>query len=143
MDNRIQKGDAIMKTIRGSGLVIALAVSLLAGCATRQGTFTVLSTKNTEISRVDLKRVHFTRNVSGQDSRFWFLCIPFGSAPLLEEAADECLEKGHGDFMTSAVIYRTAWTVILFSYGAWRVEGDVGDSLSAGAADLKDRKEGP
>ncbi len=124
-------------------LSVCLAVTMMgaAGCATRQGTFTVLSTKNTEISRVDLKRVTFTRNVYGKDSRFWFLFIPFGSAPTLEEACDTCLERGHGDFMTSAVIYRTAWTVILFSYGAWTLEGDVGDSLSAGAADLKDRKE--
>lgn len=120
---------------------LALACLLLAGCTTRHGTFTVLSTKNTEISRVDLKRVTFTRNVTGKDGRFWFLFIPFGSAPLLENAADDCLEKGRGDFMTSAVIYRTAWTVILFSYTSWSLEGDVGDSLSTGAADLKDRKE--
>ncbi len=48
-----------------------------------------------------------------------------------------------GDFMTSAVIYRTGWSILLFSYGAWTLEGDVGDSLSAGAADLQDRKERP
>jgi hypothetical protein len=119
---------------------LAAVLLLGPGCATRQGTFTVLSTKNTEISRVDLKRVNFTRNVEGKDSRFWFLFIPFGSAPTIENASDECLERGSGDFMTSAVIYRTAWTVILFSYGSWMVQGDVGDSLSGGAADIQDRR---
>ena len=132
-----------MHAARWTSIACALAGLLTVGCTTRHGTFTVLSTKNTEISRVDLKRVTFTRDVRGKDSRVWFLCIPFGSAPTLEEAADRCLEKGHGDFMTSAVIYRTGWSILLFSYGAWTLEGDVGDSLSAGAADLQDRKERP
>ena len=130
-----------MKANRWAALILCAAVLASSGCAVRHGTFTVLSTKNTEISRIDLKRVNFTRNIRGKDSRFWFLFIPFGSAPTLEEACDECLERGHGDFMTSAVVYRTAWTVILFSYGSWTIDGDVGDSLSTGAADIKDRHE--
>ncbi|BCG62580.1 MAG: hypothetical protein methR_P0226 [Methyloprofundus sp.] len=109
---------------------------LSSACTSRQGSFTVLSTKNMEISRVDLKKVDFTRNVEGKDGRFSLLFIPFGSAPNLEEAVDRCLEAGGGDFMTSAVLYRTSWSVILFGWESWTIEGDVGDSLSAGAADI-------
>jgi hypothetical protein len=119
--------------------VICCGLLLLSGCAIRQGDFTILSTKNVEISRVDLKRIDFTRNVKGSDSRFWFLFIPFGAPPLLEEAADAALEKGGGDFMTSAVVYSTAWHAVLFGWESWTIKGDVGDSLSAGAADLPSR----
>ena len=124
-----------------SRLAILSLIIGLAGCTTREGTFTVLSTKNSEISRVDLKRIQFQRNVAGGDSRFWLLFIPFGSAPKIENAVDECLENGKGDFMTSAVLYSTDWSILLFSYGSWTVEGDVGDSLSSGAADIRDRRE--
>jgi hypothetical protein len=110
---------------------------LSSACTSRQGSFTILSTKNVEISRVDLKKVDFTRNVEGTDGRFTFLIIPFGSAPKIEEAVDICLESGGGDFMTSAVLYHTSWSVILFGWESWTVEGDVGDSLSAGAADIR------
>lgn len=114
---------------------------LLTACTTRQGTFTVLSTKNSELSRADLKRIHFQRNVTGSDGRFWLLFIPFGSAPRIENAIDECLESGKGDFMTSAVLYSTDWSILLCSYGSWTVEGDVGDTLSEGSADIRDRRE--
>jgi hypothetical protein len=118
----------------------AMLLVMSSACAVRQGDFTILSTKNVEISRVDLKRIDFQRNLEGSDGRFWFLFIPFGSAPTLEDACDRCLEAGNGDFMTSAVIYSTGWTVILCSWESWSVKGDVGDSLSKGAADLPDRK---
>ncbi len=114
---------------------------LIISCSTRQGSFTILSTKNAEISRVDLKRIDFSRNTTGTDGRFWFLFIPFSSTPKLEEACDRCLEAGNGDFMTNAVLYHTSWHVLLFGYDGWEIKGDVGNSISKGAADLKSRKE--
>ena len=109
-------------------------------CSVREGDFTILSTKNVEISRVDLKKIDFQRNIKGSDGRFTLLIIPFGSAPTLEEAVDHCLESGKGDFMTSAVLYHTKWSVILFGWEDWTIKGDVGNSLSKGAADLPNRK---
>jgi hypothetical protein len=123
--------------MNGRGLVgLSLAACCAAGCATRVGDFTIVSTKNVEISRVDLKKVDFTRNVEGQDTRWWVLFIPFGPPPNLKEAVDRCLEQGRGDFMTSAVIYSHAWHAIVVGREAIQVKGDVGDSLSKGAADL-------
>ena len=122
-------------------LLLTIAILLLtSACTTRQGTFTILSTKNVEISRVDLKRIDFQRNVEGSDGRFWFLFIPFSVAPKVEEACDRCLEQGNGDFMTSAVLYSTSWSCLLFSYDSWSLKGDVGNSLSKGAGDLPNRK---
>jgi len=116
--------------------LLFLAGVLSSSCTIRHGDFTVLSTKNVEISRVDLKQIDFTRNVEGTDGRFSLLFIPFGAKPIMEEAVDSCIEKGGGDFMTSAKIYHTDWSVILFGWEQWKVKGDVGDSLSAGAADI-------
>ncbi len=130
-----------MRSLIKSLFAVLSFILFSTGCTTRQGTFTVLSTKNTEISRVDLKRVRFTRNLEGSDKRFWILFIPIGSRPRLENAADKCMERGNGDFMTSAVVYNTEWSILLFSYGSWKIKGDVGDSLSVGAADIKDRRE--
>lgn len=120
-------------------LILSLIIvsTLFSGCTVRQGDFTLLSTKNAEISRVDLKKIDFKRNVEGSDGRFWFLFIPFGSKPSLQEACDRCLENGNGDFMTSAVIYSTGWHAILFGWESWTIKGDVGNSLSQGAADIQ------
>ncbi len=119
---------------------IFLAFFLAAGCTLRQANFTVLSTKTVEISRIDLKKVDLVKNRQGKSSRLWFLFIPFGGPPTLEDAVDRCLENGGGDFMTSSVFYTNNWSILLFSYGSWIVKGDVGNSLSYGSADLPDRK---
>jgi hypothetical protein len=121
------------------GFVFLVAL-LAAGCTVRQANFTLLSTKNVELSRVDLKKIDLVRNRDGSSSRFWFLFIPFGGQPTLEDAVDDCLENGGGDFMTSGVLYTNDWSLLLFSYGSWKVQGDVGNSLSYGSADLPDRK---
>lgn len=115
---------------------MAMTFCFLLGCATRQGDFTLISTKNVEISRVDLKKIDFHRNVKAGNGRLWFLFIPLGKTPDLKEACDRCLEKGNGDFMTSAVIYRKFWHAIIIGWEGWVVKGDVGDSLSRGAHDL-------
>lgn len=125
-----------MKTV---SVVLAIAVLGL-GCTVRQADFTLLSTKTVEISRVDLKRIQLIRNQEGQDGRLWFLFIPLGTSPKLESAVDQCLESGGGDFMTSAVISRKWWTLLLLTYGAWHVKGDVGNSISYPAGDLPDRR---
>lgn len=117
-------------------LALAALGMLTAGCANRMGDFTILSTKNVEISRVDLKRVPFQRGVEGADGRVWVLFIPFGAAPNLKEAVDQCLENGNGDFMTSAVLYQNSWSVLLFGYEGIEIKGDVGNSLGAGSGDV-------
>lgn len=126
----------LARTGRVAALLGALALGV-AGCASRIGDFTILSTKNVEISRVDLKKIRFTRNQYGSDGRFWLLFIPFGAPPNMKEAVDEALEMGKGDFMTSAVLYRTSWSILLFSWESFSIKGDVGDSLSEGSRDLK------
>ena len=65
-------------------LLTFLAACALNGCAFELGRFPVLSTKNVEISRVDLKKIGVNRDVRGVDGRLWFLFVPLGSTPTIE-----------------------------------------------------------
>lgn len=105
-------------------MLIVLVIA--SGCTTRLADFTMISTRNVELDRVDLDSLPRTRGVSGEDSRFIFLFIPFGS-PHLEEAIDDALEKGGGDVMTDAVMSSTIWW-FLIGQNTLRVKGTVIDS---------------
>ena len=111
------------------GIVLVIA-ALSFGCSVHQKGFTFISTKNVELSRVDMAKTQVVRDRTGSDSRFWILCIPFAGNPTLENAVNECLEDGDGDFIISPEISSTGWSIFLFSYGSWHVKGDVGNSLS-------------
>jgi len=103
--------------------VVAGALLMTSGCATRIADLTVTSTKNVEFSH---ERELVGRAVEGVDTQHWFLFIPLGSAPNLEEALDDGLESVDGDFYTSVVIYDAGWW-IPFVYGQSKfiVKGDV------------------
>ena len=93
-------------------LIIMLVVVLFGfGCSVRQTGFTVISTKNVELSSVDLKE------------------IPLSGNPKLEDAVDMCLKDGDGDFIINPIITSRGWSLLLFSYGSWHIRGDVGNSL--------------
>ena len=110
-------------------LSIILVVVLLGfGCTTRQKGFTIISTKNVELSRADLNETRVVRNVTGMDSRFWFLFIPLSGNPTLEDAVDMCLKHGDGDYIINPKVRSTGFSLILFSYGSWYIKGDVGNS---------------
>ncbi len=115
--------------MRPSVLILVLGVvtaSLgLSGCRTDQGHYTILSTRNVELSRVDLKYTPVVRDVSKTDSRLWFLFIPLGHAPTLDTAVDRCLGSGDGDFLTNAQVKSFWWTILVFSYESYSVEADV------------------
>ena len=110
-------------------IILALA-ALCFGCSLRQTGFTIISTKNVELSSIDLKETNVVRNQSGRDSRLWLLFIPLSGNPKLEDAVNECLENGKGDFIINPVVRSTGWSLLLFSYGGWHITGDVGNSLA-------------
>ena len=111
------------------GIVLVIA-ALSFGCTVHQRGFTFISTKNVELSRVDMVKTQVVRDRKGSDSRFWILFIPFAGNPTLENAVNGCLKDGDGDFIISPEVSSTGWSILLFSYGSWHVKGDVGNSLS-------------
>lgn len=85
---------------------------LLSGCSTRLGDFSVISTRNVSLDRVDLDALPQTRGVTGKDTSFIFLLIPFGF-PHLEDAIDDALDKGGGDIMIDGVLRSTIWWLLI------------------------------
>ena len=107
--------------------MICLLLAFSAGCSTRIGDFSVLSTGAPQYD--SMAEAPIIQSVTGEDGRGWFLFIPLGAAPNMKEAVHQCLDKGNGDFMERARIYSTCWTFFgLFSYEGYKVVGDVGNS---------------
>jgi len=103
------------------GLVL-LAGLFISGCSYRVVDFTIISTKNVDLSKAGT----FTRGkarVEGQDVAHIILIIPTGRADM-EEAIDRALEKTPGAVaLVDGVVYSKAWTVILYGQTTILVEG--------------------
>jgi hypothetical protein len=89
---------------------------LLTGCATnRFADFTVVSTKNVDLTLLTPEAIEAGVKAEGQDLTFW-------SAPNMETAIDNALEKGNGNVMLDAVVsFRSGWK------SGYIVEGTVVD----------------
>lgn len=110
-------------------LLAALLIGTMfstAGCSTRIGDFSFISTGTPQYTKMTNAPVK--QRITGSDSRMWFLFIPLGGKPSLEEAVDRCLDKGRGDYIERARFYSTRWSLLLISSGGYKVVGDVGNS---------------
>jgi len=107
-------------------IISALCLCIATGCTVRHGDFSVLSNKLIRTSDFELDKADRVKGISGKDVQHIVLFIHFGSAPTLEGALDDALEKGGGDVMTDAVV-KWYWWWIPYIYGqsAWVVKGDV------------------
>lgn len=118
--------------------LIAVLCVALAGCSSVDGRYTVLSTKEVEVSRVDVKKAPLRRDVQGaSDGRLWFLFIPLGRAPSVEVATDRALAAGQGDLILSAKVHRTWWSALIVSWQSTWVTGDVLDTTGKGTRDVR------
>lgn len=115
-----------MKKFAFSILTLIIITTLLNGCATSIGNFPIVSTVKPDYSKIATAPI--VKDVSGSDSRIWLLCVPLGGAPTIDQAIGDCLKVGHGDFIADARLYDESWTIILFTYGGYRVTGNVGNS---------------
>jgi len=107
-------------------ILLSVLVGCMTGCVTRLGDFSVMSTGVPQYPKMDSAPV--MSHVTGRDGRFWLLFIPFGSAPIVEDAVDDCQDQGPGDFVERARIHYRWWTALLFSYEKYTCTGDVRDS---------------
>ena len=79
---------------------------MLTGCTTRLGDFTVLSTKN-----VDVSGVKPGDRYSGEDCiNLLFGMIPLGQVNW-KNAMDQALERGKGDMMVDVVMTAKGWAI--------------------------------
>lgn len=107
-----------------STLATACAI-FISGCRSHVGHLTLASTRDFNQDAVDLDSLPQKKLVSGESTRLVFLIIPIG-APRLNEAVEDALNKGEGDLLVDASVYRTTdWTVLLFTQIGIEVRGTV------------------
>lgn len=108
--------------------VVATA-SLLSGCTTRLGNFTLISTKNVDLSDASIDPKGGKR-VTEDDCAPIILIFPIGR-PDLKEAVDNALEEGRGNLMVDQVSYYRRWYVPpIFGMRCMVAEGTVVDVVS-------------
>ena len=103
-------------------LTVLASCLLITGCTHRIGDFTVVSSKNIDMTHVaDFKRG--ATRVKGEDSVPIILAVPAGF-PNMKTALDRAIEKTPGAVaLTDAVITQKAFSFILFGQSGFEVEG--------------------
>ncbi len=91
-------------------LTIAALLVAISGCATRIVDFTLISTKNFDLSRAaEFKRTR--KRVNGEDVRYIVIFIPTGN-PSVKEAIDRALEKVPGGVaLLDGVVESQSWYI--------------------------------
>lgn len=111
-----------MKSKKKVTLLTILSVLMLFGCTHRMIDFTIISSKNIDLSRA----AEFTRGierVKGKDTAYIILFIPTG-APHLKEAVDRAIEKVPGAVaLVDGVVSHQSWHVLLMGAKSYIVEG--------------------
>lgn len=103
-----------------------LVIGSLSGCATRLTDFTVISSKNVELSRMaEYQRV--PTRVKGVDTIHVIMVIPIGLHPNAKNALDKAIETQPGGIALVDGVITRKWFYIPFIYGRdwYEVEGSV------------------
>ena len=96
-----------------------LLLCVAGGCTTRLGDFTVLSTKNIDLTNFSTEGAEKAPPVVGVDSKI-IVILP-GAPPNVKEAVDRALEGNNAQMLTNAVIYYRYWYVP-YICGEWAFE---------------------
>jgi hypothetical protein len=117
----------IVKAHRWKGIIITLFVFLsllvLNGCTTRLTDFTIISTKNIDLSRgADFKRGD--NRVEGEDLKHIIILFPTGM-PSPKEAADKAIESTPGAVALLDGVLEHEWFYVPYVYGysTYRIKG--------------------
>ena len=79
-------------------------VFLFGGCRSRMGDYTVLTTKNIDLTSFSSHSDSTGTPVEGVDEKHIIFVFPTG-IPNIKEAVDDALEKGNAYMLTDAVLY--------------------------------------
>jgi hypothetical protein len=108
---------------RRSGALLATCLGiLLSACSERLIDFTIISSKNVDLTRASSFKRSDTR-VDGSDSAYLILFIPTG-VPHVKDAVDRAIEKVPGAVaLVDGVVRVQWWTAVLFGSRSIVVEG--------------------
>jgi hypothetical protein len=103
-------------------VAIVICLCIFSGCSYRLTDFTIISTKNVDLSRAgQFKRVGDRKE--GKDVAHIVLSIPFGR-PNMKEAIDRAIESTKGAVaLVDGVVYVKGWSAILYGQSMIIVEG--------------------
>ena len=104
-------------------LFLGLLTILLSGCTTRLTDFTIISTKNIDLTR----GAEFTRSdkrVEGEDTKHIIIFIPTG-VPSPKEAADKAIESTPGAvaLLDGVLEHEFFYFPYIFGYSTYRIKG--------------------
>lgn len=103
--------------------MVVMCIVLLTGCSTRLVDFTLISSKNVELSHGELLK-RGSQRVYGEDRKSMIIIIPTGE-PSVKEAMDRAIEKTPGAVgLVDGVVTHKSW-YIPYIYGEfwYEVEG--------------------
>lgn len=92
--------------------IVSLMILVISGCTTHLTDISVMSNKNVNLNKVDVDKMPHVKNVTGKDSTFVFLFVPFGY-PHIKTALNDALQKGDGDMIVDASLYAKSWWFII------------------------------
>ncbi len=103
--------------------LVVLSLLAMSGCTTRLTDFTIISTKNIDLSR----GAEFTRSeqrVEGEDTKHIIIFIPTG-IPSPKEAADKAIESVPGAVALLDGVLEHEWFYFpyIFGYTTYRIKG--------------------
>ncbi len=105
---------------------LLFCILLTTGCVQNHGTFTVLSNKGVDVSKVDLAAGPRTKDVEGRSvSHRVLIFFPIGPGSSSGVALNEALAKGQGEVMADVALKSWRWSIIIYSQSGWSVRGDV------------------
>lgn len=112
---------------------------IISGCSNRLVDFTIISTKNVDLSKAGTFQRTKMRT-EGKDVSHVVLIIPTG-VPNMKEAIDKALERIPGAVaLVDGVVYSKFWTILVYGQSSYVVEGTplIDPSLAANSLQTPD-----
>ncbi len=99
-------------------LFLSLAVVAgLCSCSSRLGDFTMISTRNIDLNRIDGYKVDTTQRIEGEDIGHIIIVFPTRT-PNIKEAIDDAIRKGGPDCVgVSDAVIDDYWWWVPYIYG--------------------------
>jgi len=99
----------------------ALAMPAMLGCTQDVGDFTLLATKNVDLTNLNTQAAENAQKVSGLDKRG--LVFGYGTYPNMKDACDRAEESGNAVGLTNARLVCKYWTCIVYGEQEYDVVG--------------------
>ncbi|MFZ3208555.1 MAG: hypothetical protein WA140_06945 [Geobacteraceae bacterium] len=104
-------------------LTVGMALMLLTGCTTRLTDFTIISTKNIDLTR-GAEFVRGEKRIEGEDTKHIIIFIPTG-VPNAKEAADRAIESVSGAvaLLDGVLEHEFFYFPYIYGYSTYRIKG--------------------